>query len=332
MARILKLVAPRTLRYDVEPLSPPGAGEVHLRTRLGAISAGTEGAWYFGTDPQLDPHFRAGRVGHAQFPRTLGYEKVATVAAVGPKVDPALIGRRVVAYYGHADEWVLAANRVIPVPDGVSDEEAVACSLATVALHAVRRSRMQIGDDVFVAGQGFLGLLVTRIARLAGAGRLVVSDPFAKRREIALGYGADEALDPARQRPPDALAALGLADGLDVAFETSSAYEALVDAMAALRRNGRVCVVSQLKGAYPKHPVLSIEFHLGELEMISVDGRGDVRTLARWYFDAVRRRAMGDIAGLMTHRVPFDAIARGFELLETEPEDVVKILVTYEAT
>ena len=81
MARVLFLHGPGDLRYEDRPLRPVGPGEVALRTRLGAISAGTEGAWYFGTDPQLDPSFRPGRLGPGSFPKTLGYEKLAEVTS-----------------------------------------------------------------------------------------------------------------------------------------------------------------------------------------------------------------------------------------------------------
>ena len=47
------LLAPRDLRLETFDLPPLGPHDVHLRSRLGAISSGTESAWYFGTDPQL---------------------------------------------------------------------------------------------------------------------------------------------------------------------------------------------------------------------------------------------------------------------------------------
>ena len=60
------------------------------------------------------------------------------------------------------------------------------------------------------------------------------------------------------------------------------------------------------------------------------DGRGDVRKLAAWYFAALERGDLAQLDALFTHRVPFEEIARGFELIEHEPEDVVKVLVTYD--
>jgi threonine dehydrogenase-like Zn-dependent dehydrogenase len=184
-----------------------------------------------------------------------------------------------------------------------------------------------IGDDLFVTGLGFIGLLTVRIGRLAGARRIVATDPFEKRRSLALKLGADETLDPSDL---EAAGLLKAPDGFDVAVETAGSHDALCDAMAVLRRNGRVCVVSQLRGPPARHPVLGIEFHLGELEMISADGRGDVRKLTRWYFDAVQRGDFNGVAEAITHSVPFSEIKNGFELLEREPEDVVKIVVTYD--
>ncbi len=330
MSKVLMLYGPRDLRYQELTLPELGPHDVRVRSRLGAISAGTEAAWYFGTDPQLDPAFRPGRVGPAKFPRTLGYEKVGEVIAVGDAVTSLRRRQRVICRSGHEEECVLPEDRVIAVPDGITDEEAVACSLATVAVHAARRARMQIGDDVFITGQGFVGLLQTMIALQAGANRLVVTDPYEQRRKLAIKLGADEALDPTQGDLGETLAARFGLGAFDVAFETSASYDALCDAMVALRRNGRLCVVSQLKGSYPKHPALGIEFHLEELEMISADGRGDVRKLSRWYFEAIRRGSLSGIGDLITHRVLFSEVEHGFELLEREPESVVKIVVMYD--
>ncbi len=328
MSKTLLLYAPRDIRYEERPTPDLGPKDVRVRTRLGAISAGTESAWYFGTDPQLESGFRAGAIGQAKFPRMLGYEKCAEVIETGKHVSSFQPGQRVVGHYGHTEEWVVPADRLVPVPDGISDKEAVACSLGTVVLHSIRRSRLQIGEDVLITGLGFIGQLTVKIARFAGASRLAVSDPFESRRELALELGADRALNPKIENVGDTLRGLG--EEYDVAFETSSSFDALNDAMCALRRGGRVCVVSQLKGDYAKHPTFGIEFHLQELEMISSDGRGDLQRLARWFFGAIERGAIQDIDRLFTHSVPFEEIEKGFDLMEKTPEDVLKVLVTYE--
>ena len=329
MSKVLKLHSPGDLRYEDHDLPNLGPFDVRVRTSLGAISAGTEGAWFFGTDPQLDPGFKPGRINRPRFPKLLGYEKLAEVSAVGGEVTSLAVGQRVVGHYGHAEEFVLPEDSLIPVPSGVTDVEAVAYSLSTVAMHGIRRSRLRIGDDVLITGQGFIGLMAVKLCRLAGANRIIVTDPFPLRRELALRCGADEALDPVACDVGATLRDRYGPDLPDVAFETSSSFEALHDAMASVRRNGRICVLSQLKGEYPSHPLFGLEFHLEELELITADGRGDVRKLARWYFEAVLRGALSGIPDLITHRVAFSDIESGFELLERESDAVVKILITY---
>ena len=126
MSQVLKLYAPGDLRYEDHDLPELGPGDVRVRTIMGAISAGTEGAWYFGTDPQLDPGFKPGRIGRPKLPKLLGYEKLAKVVAVGSEVRSLSTGQRVVGHYGHAEEFVLPEDRWIPVPDGISDVDAVA--------------------------------------------------------------------------------------------------------------------------------------------------------------------------------------------------------------
>ena len=111
----MKLYGPRDLRHEVATLPALGSHDVRIKSRLGAISAGTETAWYFGTDPQLDPSFRPGRVPAASFPRSLGYEKVADVVEVGSAVSSVQEGQRVICRSGHEQERVFAEDGVIPV-------------------------------------------------------------------------------------------------------------------------------------------------------------------------------------------------------------------------
>ena len=330
MSRIFRLHAPRDLRCETHDLPPLGPNDVHLRSRLGAISTGTESAWYFGTDPQLDPQFRPVRFEHPVFPKVIGYEKVADVVAVGSEVTDLSVGQRVVARYGHAEEYIWPADRAIPVPDDISDEEAVFSVLMNVTSHGVRRSRLQLGEDVVITGMGPLGQLTLIAARQSGANRVIVCDMFEKRLALARSFGADDTFNPKDGNIAEAIIDRYGPGALDVAFECSSSYEAVSDVMTVLRRDGRVCVISQLKGAYPKHPAFGMDFHLGQLEMISSDGGWDPHKQSRWYFGAIQRGAIKDITAMVTHRIPFEEVEKGFELIEQHPEEVVKIIVTYD--
>lgn len=77
MSRILQLYGPRDLRYETYYPTCLGPNDVHVRSLIGAISNGTESAWYFGTDPQISTGFKPIRFEKSNFPGMLGYEKVA---------------------------------------------------------------------------------------------------------------------------------------------------------------------------------------------------------------------------------------------------------------
>ncbi len=329
MSRIYRLHGPRDLRCEQHTLGNIGPWDVHLRSRLGAVSTGTESAWYFGTDPQLDPEFKPLRFDRAEFPRVIGYEKVAEVVAVGSEVEDRHVGQRVVARYGHAEEHLWPAESTIPVPDDVPDEEAIFSVLMNVTSHGVRRSRLCLGEDVVITGMGPLGLLTLIAARQAGASTIVACDRYEKRLALARHFGANETF-----RPGDGGTASSITDAygteaFDVSFECSSSYEALADGMAVLKRNGRACIISQLKGPYPRHPAFGMDFHLGELEMISSDGGWEPQAQARWFFGSLRRGSISDITRMVSHRISFEDLESAFGLIEHTPEDVAKILITY---
>src|SRR5439155_19711118 len=93
-----------------------------------------------------------------------------------------------------SDSWVIA-----PVPDGLSPKRAVFVNLLEVALNCHLDVPVRFGDCVVIYGQGVVGSLAAQLARRA-SGKLIVVDPIAARREAALAWGADAALDPSEAK------------------------------------------------------------------------------------------------------------------------------------
>ena len=80
-------------------------------------------------------------------------------------------------------------------PDVPFDAGAMAEPLAC-ALHGIDRLAIREGETVFIAGGGTIGLIMVQLAGLAGAGTIILSEPVAAKREIALELGARHAMDP----------------------------------------------------------------------------------------------------------------------------------------
>ena len=104
---------------------------------------------------------------------------------------------------GFAEFVAVDARTLHRLPETVSPMQGAWVEPASVALHAVRRSGIQVGDEAIVFGAGPIGLLVLLMLRLAGAGAVTVVEPNAARREKAQACGADRVIDP-RESAPEA--------------------------------------------------------------------------------------------------------------------------------
>ncbi|MBO9605891.1 MAG: zinc-binding alcohol dehydrogenase [Paenibacillaceae bacterium] len=99
----------------------------------------------------------------------LGYSATGTVAQIGEGVTHVAPGQRV-ACYGvptHREYLLVPKHLTVPVPDGVSPEEAAFAGIGAIAVHAVRQANLAFGETMIVAGLGILGQVIARIAHAA---------------------------------------------------------------------------------------------------------------------------------------------------------------------
>ena len=153
-------------------------------------------------------------------------------------------GRRVVALLaggGYAERALAAEAAMWEVPDGVSDGEALALVLqGTTAWHLLRTSaQLRAGESVVVhAAAGGVGTIAVQLAKRFGAGRVIAVASSPDKRELALGLGADVAVDAGAE---DLTAALREANGgrrVDVVLEMvgGSTFAQSLEALAPFGR------------------------------------------------------------------------------------------------
>ena len=154
-----------------------------------------------------------------------------------------MVGRDALAppHGAFAPRIALDARRLLPVAEGLTDEQAAIVEPATVALHAVRRTPAHLGDTVVVQGCGPIGLLTLQCARAAGAGRIVAIEPNPARRELATALGADAAVSP--EAAADVLGA-----GADLVYECAGVPATVQRAVDLVRRGGVVNLVGLASG------------------------------------------------------------------------------------
>src|SRR5580692_12663840 len=102
----------------------------------------------------------------------LGYSLCGVVVEVGRGAEEFRVGQ-LVACAGneqalHAEYNFVPVNLCAAVPDGVSPEHAAFATVASIAMHGVRRGEVQLGETAVVIGLGLIGQLVVRLLVAAG--------------------------------------------------------------------------------------------------------------------------------------------------------------------
>ncbi len=145
----------------------------------------------------IDVYHRTGKY-PLPLPFVAGSEGAGTVSAVGEGVDDVAVGDRVawamVHGSGYAEQVLVAADRVVPVPDGVDDETAAAVMLQGLTAQYLTSSTYDVGagDVVLVhAAAGGVGLLLTQVATARGA-RVIATTSTAEKADLARAAGASD--------------------------------------------------------------------------------------------------------------------------------------------
>lgn len=334
--RALWFSAPRRAELRTEIVPPPSPGEVRVRTEFSAVSAGTEMLVYRGEvapDLPLDLPTLAGGYG---FPIKYGYAAVGRVLDSGPGVERLAPGDAVFVHHPHQETFVVSAEMPVRLPDGLDPVFGVFFANLETALNVVHDTPLRLGETALVFGQGVVGLLVARLLELAGAARVLAVDPLPERRELALGMGADLALEPGEGLNARVFEETG-GRGADVAVEVSGSGTALQAAIDAVAEEGTV-VAASWYGTKEVSMTLGGRFHRGRVRVRSSQvGRIPPELAPRW--DRERRTEavlalLGDerlgLGALTSRRVPFGDAPAVYRRFDERPGEAVQVIFTYE--
>ncbi len=144
-----------------------------------------------------------------------------------------------------AEYVVTPASGAIKVPEDVPLNVAcvIGCALQTGVGAVINTAGVEEGATVLILGAGGIGLSAIQGARLAGAAKIIASDPNADRREAAVHFGATHVLDPTTQDVMAEVMALTDNIGVDYGFETAGVASLITVGLDATRTGGQmVCV------------------------------------------------------------------------------------------
>jgi len=215
---------------------------------------------------------------------------------------------------GFAEYVLTPTSGAVKVPDDTPLEVAcvIGCAVQTGVGAVLNTARVPEGATVLVVGGGGIGIAITQGARLAGAVRIIVSDPVSSRREAALQFGATDVIDPSTEDVIGRVHAITNGIGVDDAFDAVGSTVAIETCVWSTRNGGTTVLVGA--GGLDQTMNLSppVMITLSERKIVgsflgSCNSRRDIpRLVALW------RAGRLDLEGMITARRPLVEINDAF--------------------
>jgi NADPH:quinone reductase len=310
VVRAHEVGGPEVLRFEDVEVGSPGPGQALIRQTAVGLNF-------------IDVYFRSGMYPPPQLPFIPGQEGAGVVEAVGVGVSDLRVGQRV-AYAGqlgaYAERRLIAADRLVPLPDGVSDEQAAAMMLkGMTAQYLLRQTyRVQRGQTIlFHAAAGGVGLIASQWARHLGATVIGTVGSEAK-AELARAHGCAHVIRYDRENVAARVREITGGKGVPVVYDSvgQATFNSSLDALAP---RGMLVSFGQSSGKIP--PVdLGILSQKGSLYvtrptlMTYTAERTDLLATAKELFEVVQS---GAVRIQINQRFPLREAAEAHRALES---------------
>lgn len=295
-------------------------------------------------------------------PRIFGHETAGVISAVGDAVTGWQVGQRVVVMHhipcmhcnyclndnfsmcdvyknitttagftpsggGFADyvkvpSHIVQNGGLIPIPDGVSFEQASFVEPTNCCLKAVKKAQIAPGQTVLVTGAGPIGLMFIMLVKYFGA-KAIATDLLPSRIEKALSVGAEAAFDP---RDPDLAAKVKACTGglgVDTALLAVPSEKAFFQALDCTRKGGKILFFAE----FPDEVEIPINPNI--LYRREIDLMGSYSSSYRLQAlsaDIVFNRRI-DVDALISDHYPLQDLAQAVERAITPKPETYKILI-----
>jgi NADPH2:quinone reductase len=307
--RVHETGGPEVLRYEQVEVGRPGPGQARIRQTAIGLNF-------------IDVYFRTGLYPPPGLPFTPGQEAAGVVEEIGEDVSEVQVGQRV-AYAApigaYAESRLVPANRLVPLPDDISDEQAAAMMLkGMTAQYLLRRTfRVQAGLTIlFHAAAGGVGLIACQWAKHLGATVIgtVGSD---EKAEVARAHGCDHPIRYDREDVVARVKEITGGKGVPVVYDSvgKTTFERSLDCLAPF---GMLVSFGQSSGKIP--PVdLGIFAQKGSLYVTRptlvthTATRENLLSSANELFEVV---ASGAVKILVNQRFPLREAAEAHRALE----------------
>ncbi|MEJ7609091.1 MAG: zinc-binding dehydrogenase [Bryobacteraceae bacterium] len=301
--------------------------EVYVKTEVTALSTGTDLANYSGRSTEIP--------GAPAYPRGVGYSNVGVVHKAGSEVRGLAEGQRVFSLQPHKSAYIVSTDALlVPVPDGVSSEQASLAYLAQLGMAAVRQARYEAGESVAVVGLGVIGLSTVGLVRAMG-GQVTAIANSPVRASAAKQLGAHFVHVTGEGYPPR---------DIDLVVLTANPWAAYRLSVEMARYGGRISILGfpgRGESAPPFNPLDPEWFYGKQLTLIAAgfsprsecapaELRFNLRRNLEYLFALM---SSGDLQlePIITHRLPAGRMQEAYELAREHSKDLMAAVFDWRA-
>ena len=349
-ARRVRFIAPAKVDFETIEVETPVENEVLIETLYSCISPGTERSHYLAEENTVTRD-KPGSF----YP---GYSNIGRIAQVGPGVDNLRVGQVVATSLPHLSHAIFPAKAggpqrklasavppgasfspskaIFPLADGLEAQRLKECAtycFSRVALHGVRRARIELGEAIVILGLGPIGLQCVQYARMNGGFPVIGIDPTVSRRKVAQTLGMDHGFANMGELAQSGLFKPGV--GPAVTIEATGLPEVIPQAFQICGRNGRVILLGSTRGE-TKSVNFYTDVHKKGISVIGVQAgtRPHHESLpGHWTGEEDQTYLLKMIANgriqckpLITHEFPASRVADAYETVCKSPEALAVVL------
>jgi 2-desacetyl-2-hydroxyethyl bacteriochlorophyllide A dehydrogenase len=318
------------------PVPKPKEGEVLIKVEACGICG-------------VDPMILTGEYG-GQFPIIPGHEYAGTIAEVGPGTRQLKIGDRVAidpnvqcgyCEYcqsgqvhlcenlfpfgvlkpgGFAEYSICPETHAFKLTERISSFAGALIEPVACSIRGMQMANIKFGDSVVILGAGLMGCLMIQLCGLAGAGKIIASEPVASRRKLALESGADIVINP-KNNDISEIIKKETRIGANVVFECVGKIETAQSAIGIARRGGKIV----LYGTCPPDEDIKVNpFIMQEKELTLCSSYNNpwTHSIAVKLLDGNRIK----VEHLISHKFKLEDYSAAFRIFGTE--GTMKIMFT----
>ena len=336
------------LRYEDIPIPEIAAGEVLVKVKAAGVC---------GSDIP-----RVMKKGTYSFPLVPGHEFAGEVAQVGDHVGDSFdVGDRVTVFplipcrecaycqigeYAQCDSYdylgsrsnggfaeyvAMPVDNLVPIPDNVDFDCAAMTEPASVALHALRRTGVDTGDNVAILGAGPIGIILAQWARSCGAGRVFLADIVDEKLDVAREFGFTDCINAAREDTVKRIVEETNGRGADICVEAAGTSVTLEQSLRIVRKLGKVVLMGNVSGdvVIPERTASAIL--RGQLTIYGTWNSSFTAVPKNEWITALQFMSLRrlDLNPLITHRFRLDQVNDAFDMMYNKREFFNKVMFVF---